>query len=85
MYTIKKAPCIGHFFDCREQICLPYFFITKDPERQKKLAAVQLPAFFHYVSFPKVLRPESYTIQSVSPFPLWTRLKNLFFVIETPF
>jgi hypothetical protein len=34
---------------------------------------------------PKVLRPESYTLQSVLPFPLWTRPKNLFFVFETPF
>jgi hypothetical protein len=34
---------------------------------------------------PKELRPESYAFQSVSPFPLWTRPKNLFFVFETPF
>ena len=32
---------------------------------------------------PKVLRPESYTIQSVSPSPLWTCPKNLF--LKHPF
>ena len=32
---------------------------------------------------PKVLRPESYTLQSVLPFHLWTCPKNLFFVFET--
>jgi len=50
VYTIKKALCTRHFFDCRKQICPSRFFITKDSERQKKLVAVLLPAFFLYVS-----------------------------------